>query len=168
MYKKIQHEGGDLAYFIEGQKTGARDNGRTPFQWDSSANAGFSTGTPWLKVNPNYSTVNVEAEEKDPNSILHYFRKMVKIRKNHPALVYGKYDLLDKENKQVYAYTRTLGVTKYLVLLNFSKENLDYPLPISIENGHYSVIINNLIDSPPIEENKIKLAPYQALILELK
>src|SRR5882724_519596 len=120
MYKKVKNGKGDLHKFLEAQKISARDNGRTPFQWDSSANAGFTNGSPWLKVNPNYRTVNVAAEEKDPRSPLNYFRKMVKLRKSDPALVYGRYSLLDKDNKQVYAYMREWQGEKILVLLNFS------------------------------------------------
>ncbi len=168
MYKKIKNEGGDLQYFLEGQKIGARDNGRTPFQWDSSANAGFTTGNPWIRVNPNYTTINVAAEETDPGSILNYFRKMVRVRKDNPVLIYGRYDLLDRDNPRVYAYTRSLGTEKQLVILNFSKAALDYTLPIAVQNGQYAVIINNLGIDPVIRDNKISLSPYQALILEIK
>ncbi|MES1223515.1 MAG: alpha-glucosidase [Bacteroidota bacterium] len=168
MYKTIQNAGGDLQYFLEGQKIGARDNGRTPFQWDSSANAGFTSGTPWIKVNPNYKTVNVAAEENDPNSILNYFRKMIRLRKSSPVLIYGKYELQDKANAKVYAYTRTLGKARNLVILNFSKDSLDYELPVKVDADQYSVLINNTSQVPEIKENKIKLLPYEALILEIK
>lgn len=90
-YKQTKAEGGDLNQFIESHKISARDNGRTPFQWDNSENAGFSTGTPWLKVNPNHKTINVAAQENDPNSILNYFRKMVALRKNDLTLIYGQF-----------------------------------------------------------------------------
>jgi oligo-1,6-glucosidase len=72
MYKQIKARGGDLNEFMEAQKVSARDNGRTPFQWNNTANAGFTTATPWIKVNPNYQTVNVAMEEKDPSSVLNY------------------------------------------------------------------------------------------------
>jgi oligo-1,6-glucosidase len=119
MYGQIKVKGGDLKEFIEAQKISARDNGRTPFQWDASSNAGFTIGSPWIKVNPNYTTVNVAVQEKDANSCLNYFRKIVKLRKETPALTYGKYILLDKANPDVYAYTREWEGKKYLVLLNF-------------------------------------------------
>src|SRR5207344_1759379 len=93
--------------------------GRTPFQWDGSQNAGFSTGTPWIKVNSNYKTINEAAQDKDPNSVLNYFRKIVKLRKDNLALVYGKYTLLDKTNPDVYAYSREMDGKKLLILLNF-------------------------------------------------
>lgn len=166
MYKKIKNEGGDLQYFLEGQKISARDNGRTPFQWDSTANAGFTKGISWLKVNPNYKTINVAAQEKDPNSTLHYFRKMVKLRKALPELVYGNYKLLDKNNSKVYAYTRTLNSKKILVVMNFFDTDVKFNLPSS-EGKVGVVLINNLTDYK-IKDGSINLRPYQAMIVRLK
>jgi oligo-1,6-glucosidase len=121
MYEQIRAQGGDLQQFLEAQKFSARDNSRTPFQWDSTMNAGFTTGTPWLKINPNYININAATQENDPGSCLNYFRKMTHLRKETPALVYGKYSLLDKNNPAVYAYLRELNSEKILVLLNFSQ-----------------------------------------------
>ena len=90
MYQQIKNNGGDLREFLNDQKITARDNGRTPFQWDNSNNAGFTAGTPWIKVNPNYKTVNVAGEEKDSMSCLNYFRKLIKLRKENLVFVYGK------------------------------------------------------------------------------
>ena len=164
-YKKLQNENGDIDRFLQGQKIGARDNGRTPFQWDDSKNAGFSNATPWLKVNPNYKKVNVAAEEKDPNSVLNYFRKMVKLRKSLPELVYGKYNLLEKENDKVYAYTRTLDKKKVIVLLNFSKTTTTFDIPKNIGTTG-QVLINNLKEII-LQERAIKLQPYQAVVIRL-
>lgn len=166
MYKKIKNEGGDLTYFLEGQKMSARDNGRTPFQWNDSANAGFTKGKPWLKVNPDYKTINIEMEERNPDSALHYFRKMVKLRKSLPELVYGKYKLLEKNNLNVYAYTRTSGDRKVLVLLNFSDKTVIFDLPASIGKPG-SILINNLKDHCIIK-NSFDLLPWQSLIVRLK
>ena len=165
-YKKLQLEGGDLQHFLNGQKISARDNGRTPFQWDDTENAGFSKGKPWLKVNPNYKTINVAAEEKDPNSPLHYFRKMVKLRKALPELVYGEYKLLDENNRQVYAYTRSLNGKKFLVVMNFSDKDVQFKLPASAGKAG-EVLINNLTDYQ-IKEGSFNLKPYQAMIVRLK
>ena len=165
-YKKLQSEGGDLQHFLNGQKISARDNGRTPFQWDNTENAGFSKGKSWLKVNPNYKTINVAAEEKDPNSPLRYFRKMVKLRKALPELVYGEYKLLDENNSQVYAYTRTLGNKKVLVVMNFSPKDGAFNLPSSVGKAG-QVLINNLADHK-IKDGSFELKPYQAMIIRLK
>ncbi|MEP6949748.1 MAG: alpha-glucosidase [Ginsengibacter sp.] len=166
LYKKLQFEGGDLQHFLNGQKISARDNGRTPFQWYHTKNAGFSKGKPWLKVNPNYNTINVAAEEKDPNSPLHYFRKMVRLRKALPELIYGEYKLLDENNSQVYAYTRTLNSKKVLVVLNFSAKNVSFNLPAKAgKTGE--VLINNLADYQ-MKDGSFNLKPWQAMIVRLK
>jgi oligo-1,6-glucosidase len=164
-YKKLQNENGDLNYFLQGQKIGARDNGRTPFQWDDSKNAGFTNGHPWLKVNPNYKKLNAAAQEKDPNSTLNYFRKMVRLRKALPELVYGKYELLDKDNDKVYAYTRTLDKKKVLVLLNFSTSRSKFEIPK--QTGSLNVLMNN-VASLSVKNNTVTMEPYQALIVRLQ
>ena len=165
MYEKTKNEGGDLDYFLEGQKISARDNGRTPFQWDDSKNAGFTNGTPWIKVNPNYKKINVAAQDKDPNSVLNYFRRMIKLRKQLPELVYGKYELLDKTNEKIYAYTRTLDKKKVLVVLNFSTTNTTFDIPKNIGTPG-QILINNLKEIT-LQERAIKLQPYQAVVLRL-
>jgi len=146
LLNEYQHEkniGGDLQKFLKRKQFESRDNGRTPFQWDDSKNGGFTTGTPWLQVNANYKTINAAAQEKDPNSVLNYFRKMVKLRKALPELVYGNYELLDKENKNIYAYTRTLDKKKILVVLNFSKTNTTFYLPENLGTIG-ELLINNV------------------------
>ncbi|MEO5783327.1 MAG: alpha-amylase family glycosyl hydrolase, partial [Ginsengibacter sp.] len=164
-YKKLQNENGDLDYFLEGQKISARDNGRTPFQWNETKNAGFSTAAPWLKVNPNYKKINVAAQEKDHNSILNYFRKMVKLRKALPELVYGKYELLDKDNEKIYAYTRTYNGKKVLVVLNFSVSKTKFDIPK--KTGALNVLMNN-VASISVKNNTVTMEPYQALIIRLQ
>ena len=165
MYGQIKAKGGDLQHFLNGQKIGARDNGRTPFQWDSTANAGFTTGTPWIKINDNKKEINVAAEEKDANSPLQYFRKIVKLRKdNKDILVYGKYTLLDKENPEVYAYTREANGEKVLVLLSFSKNGGTFNLD-NMQLGEEW--INNL-QPLKVNGNKVTMQPYQACVVKLK
>lgn len=163
-YIGLKNKGGDLQAFLEQQKQTSRENGRTPFQWDTTQNAGFTTGTPWLKVNPNYKTVNAEAQEKDPNSTLNYFRKLVKLRKQEPAFVYGKYTLLDKENPNIYAYTRDLNGKKFLVLLNFSDKDANYNIGFSTHKS--KIILGNYKSRKGIKANILQ--PYEAQIIELK
>jgi oligo-1,6-glucosidase len=162
MYQQIKNKGGDLKAFLAAQKIMARDNSRTPFQWNDSANAGFTTGTSWLKINPNYKTVNAAAEENDANSCLNYFRKIVKLRKDNLVLVYGKYSLLDRNNKQVYAYTRELNGRKLLVLLNFSSTNANANTGIDVSKAKI------LIDNYTSTNNSNSLRPYEAVLYELK
>jgi len=162
MYQKIKNEGGDLNAFIESQKNGgARDNGRTPMQWSNTTEAGFTSGTPWIRVNPDYTTINVSAEEQDPNSILNYFKKMVRLRKIIPALIYGKYTLIDKNNPSIFCYTRELNGHKILVLLNFKARNATAITGLDLSRAR--VLIGNY-SNPSLSET---LRPYEAVVLEI-
>lgn len=164
-YILLQSQKGNVKEFLEAAKISARDNGRTPFQWDATANAGFTTGTPWLKVNPNYKNINVAAEVGATNSCLSYFKKAVQLRKNNKVLVYGKYELLDKANEKIYAYTRGEGTNKLLVILNFSKDKINWNLPAGL-----------IIDRTPLLNNyatflvngSVTLEPYQAIVVKVK
>jgi oligo-1,6-glucosidase len=158
---QLQH-GGDIAAFMKKIQFECRDNGRTPFQWDTTINAGFSTGTPWLAVNPNYTIINKAALEKDPNSVLNYFRKLSAFRKANPILVYGKYTLLDKTNPQVYAYTREWEGKKWLVLLNFSDKEANVSIGMDITNKKL------LLSNYQIAATANSLRAYEARVVELQ
>ncbi len=164
-YQYVKNNGGDTAALLKQFQFSQRDNGRTPFQWDATANGGFTTATPWIKANPNYATINQAAAEKDANSTLNYFRKMTKLRKDNPALVYGKYMLLDKANPNVYAYTRTLGNVKLLIVLNWSKIQMNWNLPAGITPKGEPLINNYAITN--MSQNSILLKPYQAMVVSL-
>jgi oligo-1,6-glucosidase len=166
MYQKTKNEGGDLEYFLTGQKISARDNGRTPFPWDATKHAGFTTGTPWLKINPNNNKINVEVQDNDPNSVLNYFRKMVKMRKQLPELIYGKYELLDESNEKIYAYTRTWNAKKVLVLLNFSSSRPKFIIPGDSGNA-LNVLMNN-VNTIRVKNNSVTMEPWQALVIRMQ
>ncbi len=157
-----KNTGGNREQFIKGLQFSCRDNGRTPFQWDATANAGFSTGKPWINTNPNYTTINLASQEKDPQSTLNYFRKMVSLRKNQSALQYGTYTLLDKDNPELFAYLRILGESKILVLLNFTSHNAIAKTGIDLSNAVQ--LINNY--SAP--SKGASLRPYEAVLYQLK
>ena len=166
-YQHQKNIGGDLLKFMERLKFDCRDNGRTPFQWDNSPNAGFTKGTPWIKVNPNYPAINETAQENEPNSVLNYFRKLTSLRKSNPVLVYGKYTLIDKKNPKVYAYTRESEGKKILVLLNFSASPAT--TESKIISGNATMLLGNYQSPPVIRKIKaqITLRPYEALIYQL-
>ncbi len=167
MYKYLKNHGEDVHAFLEAQKMTARDNARTPFQWNTSVNAGFTKGTPWIQVNPNYKTVNVAIEARDPNSCLNYFKKMIELRKQHKTLIYGKYTLLDKENKQIYSYTRTLNGKTILILLNFSPKDGRTNIYQNFTNA--ICLIDNYNESLKIKINEpVQLRPYEAAVFELE
>ena len=98
----------------------SRDNARTPMQWSSEKNAGFTAGTPWINVNANYKTINAEMQIKDPDSVYSYYKKINCLRKNNPVIVYGDFEMLDFENKELFVYTRKLEEKKLLVITNFT------------------------------------------------
>jgi oligo-1,6-glucosidase len=160
-YKETINKGGDPAAFLKAASHTSRDNSRTPFQWDSTRNAGFTTGTPWIKVNPDYATVNAAAQEKDPNSILNYFRRVVRLRKDNLVLVYGKYALVDKDNPDVYAYTREGYGKKMLILLNFRTHTARANTGIDLSNARL------LVDNYPEPPGGDSLRPYEARVYEL-
>lgn len=161
-YEHLKEIGGDLKAFLQEQKLTARENGRTPFQWNDSKNAGFTTGKPWLKVNPNYKTINKEAEEKDPNSNLNYFRKLINLRKENPVLVYGKFEIIDKENPDVFAYTRELNGSKLLIVLNFTEKKCTFKSDLDIKNA--KIILSNY-NNP---SKDLSVEPYESVIYKLK
>ncbi|BFZ58824.1 hypothetical protein PYCC9005_005889 [Savitreella phatthalungensis] len=107
----------------------SRDHGRLPMQWDNSKNAGFTTGTPWLRVHDEYEVLNVAEQEKDQNSVLNYYRALIALRKRHPALALGHFELLDPESETTMCYTKEYLQEKLLVLLNFSKESQRVDIP---------------------------------------
>lgn len=143
-------------------KTG-RDNSRTPMQWSSEKNAGFSEGNPWMKVNPNYTEINAEKEIQDPDSIYHYYRKLIQIRKQHKTLIYGSYDLILEENDHIYAYTRSLGNEAFVVAVNLFAEKADFRLPAAIEKSDKELLISNYED---LEENVLK--PFESRVYKLR
>ena len=138
-----------------------RDNARTPMQWDDSENAGFTTGTPWIKVNPNYTEINAKAAVADKDSVFHYYKKLIALRKEEPILVYGHYALLEPEHESLYVYTRTLEEKKLLVICSFTKEPVSYEIPA--EFGGAKVLIGNYGRSEA--EGTIEVKPYEALVL---
>lgn len=162
-YKRILNEGGDTDAYLEKQKLIARDNARTPFQWNDSPNAGFTTGTPWIKVNPNYKTVNVTAEEQNPDSILNYFKKVIKFRKENEAFVYGDYLLLDEQNPRIYAYQRTWKGERFIVTLNFSPHMAKMDFIADMKNCK-AIFCNYNDESKRVKNGTLLLRPFEAVI----
>ncbi len=166
-YKLLQQQNIDLEDFIENEKKASRDNARTPMQWSLDTHAGFTNNTPWIKVNSNYKTgINVEEQEKQSDSVLNYFRKMVKIRKSHLGLIYGSYQLVLPENEQVYAYTRSLDTERYLILLSFSEESTQVTID-DIEFSKADLLISNDECQTEKTNHQFTLKPYQAVVYQL-
>ena len=136
-----------------------RDNARTPMQWDDSENAGFTTGTPWFAVNPNYKTINAAAQVEDPDSIYNYYRKLIELRKEEEVIVYGTFDGLEDADENLYIYTRSSENKKILVICNFTEKELDVPASIAdMVKENRGILIGNYKD---ISE---KIRPYEAVV----
>ena len=143
----------------------SRDNARTGMQWDDSPNAGFTTGEPWIMTNPNYVTINAKAQLADPNSVFHYYKKLIALRRNSQwsdTIVYGSYDLLDPEHEAVYAYTRTGETGKLLVVCNLSDKEVDFTVPAEVQWTAAEQIIGSC--APAAAEREMKLAPWAAAV----
>ena len=139
-----------------------RDNARTPMQWDDSAYAGFSTANPWIMVNPNYTKINAKDQVNREDSVFKYYQKLIKLRHESELIVYGTYDLILDDDKDIYAYIRTLGDEKLIVYCNFSENTREVELPEEFTNG--KVLISNYIDAKV--NHKIALRPYEAIVIQ--
>lgn len=139
-----------------------RDNARTPMQWDDSAYAGFSTANPWIMVNPNYTKINARDQVNREDSVFKYYQKLIKLRHESELIVYGTYDLILDDDKDIYAYIRTLGDEKLIVYCNFSENTREVEFPEEFTNG--KVLISNYIDAKV--NHKITLRPYEAIVIQ--
>ena len=139
----------------------ARDNARTPMQWNAEKNAGFTTGTPWYQVNPNYTEINAEDAMSREDSAFYYYQKLIRLRREHEIMAYGIYDLLLPEDEDLYIYTRTLENEKWLILCNFHEKER---VITSMRMGR--VILSNYADTPQLEELCL-LRPYEAVIYQI-
>ena len=139
----------------------SRDNARTPMQWDDSEQAGFTDGESWIKVNPNYKEINAAQQLKDPNSIFHYYQKLISLRKEKDIIVYGEFEPLYRDDEQIFAYTRKLDQEKLLTVCNFSERNAEMEIPEEFKGAE--CLITNL--DRTVFEGKIVLKPYEAFVL---
>ena len=139
-----------------------RDNARTPMQWDDSAYAGFSTANPWIMVNPNYTKINAKDQVNREDSVFKYYQKLIKLRHESELIVYGTYDLILDDDKDIYAYIRTLGDKKLIVYCNFSENTREVELPEEFVNK--KVLISNYSDAKA--NQKITLRPYEAIVIQ--
>ncbi len=142
----------------------SRDNARTPMQWDDSGNAGFTDGMPWIKVNPNYKEINAKEQMGRADSVFHYYQKLIRLRKEHEIIVYGKYQLLMEEDKNLYVYTRTLGQERMLVICNFRKETQEFTMPEGFEPGKGEILIGNY-EGQEIKKS-MTLRPFEAMAVK--
>ena len=160
MYRERLAKGYAEKEIMESIYAKGRDNARTPMQWDDTAHAGFTTGTPWMQVNPNYREINAEAARKDPASIFHYYRKLIRLRKEDPIFAEGDFKLLLEEDENIFAYVRSLADREVLVVANFTEREIICTLPEEWKGGE--VLIHNYKDGGKSEV----LRPYESMMIE--
>ncbi|MER2181184.1 MAG: alpha-glucosidase [Desemzia incerta] len=164
MYRERIEEGYSEKEIFESINAKGRDNARTPMQWDRTAEGGFTSGKPWLAVNPNYSAINVEQALKDKESIFYCYQKLIQLRKEHPLIVYGKYELLLPDHPTLFAYTRSYGEEKWLIVANFSET--ENQISLSQEPTDLKPIISNgKVESYNLKE--LILSPYETFVVKV-
>ena len=163
MYKERRAQGYTHEELMESIYAKTRDNARTPMQWDTTEQAGFTTGKPWIKVNPNYTEINAAEQVDRENSIFNYYRKLIQLRKELPVLTDGKFTMLDMDHNQIFAYLRDNGEDKLLVVCNFYGNTVDYAVSEKAED--LELLIGNYT-----EENMQTdvLRPYEARIYRIR
>jgi oligo-1,6-glucosidase len=168
MYREmVEEKGMDARAVLEIIHAKSRDNARTPMQWNAGEQAGFTTGIPWLRVNPNYPKIHVEQALQDRDSIFYYYQKLIRLRKQYPIMVYGDYDLILADHAQIYAFTRTMGAERLLVILNFSQDTPVFELPSHIAFSQQELLIANYGVNSAEDLQQIKLRPYEARVYRL-
>lgn len=166
IYEEKINEGVSVNEALKAVASISRDNARTPMQWDSTNYAGFSENTPWIDVNENYKSINVESQLANENSVLNFYKKLIKIRKENLSLIYGRYDMILEEDEKIYAYTRTLDNDKYVVIVNLSDEEALYKyddLDLIYENlmlANYKVREHGIL-------KEVVLKPYEARLYKV-
>ncbi|MGF2617949.1 alpha-glucosidase [Rossellomorea vietnamensis] len=165
-YNEQMEAGEPVEKTMESIYVKGRDNARTPMQWNASRNAGFTDGESWLAVNPNHTEINTEAQVNDEDSIFNYYKKLIELRKQHEIIVYGRYELILGDHEKLYAYTRTLGDEKLLVLCNFYGEDLEINLPEEVVSSNASTLITNYKGETKLAK-QMKLQPYEAIVYKL-
>jgi len=165
-YKAAKAAGQDMEAYMQIVHEFSRDNARTPVQWSGAANAGFTEGTPWLDVNPNFSDINVADAVENPDSIWHYYRQLIRLRKTHKeAWVYGDMQYLDFENEQVFAYLRTAEKVQHLIALNFTAATVAFALPEGLNVAAARWVIGNYPEQAATAT--LQLRPYEARVYKM-
>jgi oligo-1,6-glucosidase len=162
-YRQAVAAGADPEAVLRGLRAMGRDNARTPVQWDGTRNAGFTTGEPWLAVNPNHTWLNAQAQYDDPDSVFNHYRKLIGLRHELPVIALGDFRMLLADHPHVYAYERTLDDTRLLVVANLcgAAQTVDLAADWSADD----VILANT-DDVRVSPGRVDLGPWQALVFQ--
>lgn len=165
IYKIKEKEGLKKEQILEILMQKSRDNSRTPMQWDDSENAGFTTGKPWIGIPENYKEINAKAVVEDKNSVFYHYQKLIKLRKSEDLFVIGKYEDIDLENKNVYAYKRVGENGELIVISNFYENEVRFDIK-GLEIEKCKVLLSNYKENLKVEGNEIVLKPYESIIFK--
>ncbi|WP_280768565.1 glycoside hydrolase family 13 protein [Salipaludibacillus daqingensis] len=169
MYNEKREEGLSNEELLKKIHIKGRDNARTPVQWDDSDHAGFTTGTPWIKVNPNYREINAKQALEDSESIFYYYQNLINLRHNHDVVVYGSFDVLMEDDEDVFAYKRELADETLLVYCNFYDGKPRVEIPAEFREGDRSLFISNYkVDRDEVQSNEFLLKPYEVRVYHVK
>ncbi|WOD62427.1 alpha,alpha-phosphotrehalase [Niallia taxi] len=169
MFQILKQTGKTEEEILEILRRKSRDNSRTPVQWNKEANAGFTSGTPWINTARNYQEINAEAALKDSDSIFYHYQKLISLRKEYDIITNGNYELLLPEDPQIFAYVRSVGAEKLIVINNFYETPCKFELPAHLDVDGYStsILISNYSDSKT-DLQKIELRPYESIVFHLQ
>jgi oligo-1,6-glucosidase len=167
-HELVEEKGFDPQIVLATLHAKSRDNARTPMQWDDGLHAGFTSGSPWIKVNPNYRVINVKQSEADPDSIFWYYHRLIRLRRENPVLVYGVYDLILEDHEAIYAFTRTFRDDRLLVILNFTGDAPVFELPVHIPLSGKGLLISNYGVDPAEDIRRLTLRPFEARVYRLR
>lgn len=163
-YQIVKKEGGDVNQLLDKYKMENRDNARTPMQWNNSINAGFTTGKPWFHVNPNYTEINVKQQLNDKFSILSYYKALIQLKKSDLIYTYGKFNMVDAENEQVFAYTRTFKNNTVLIVANLTNEVSELNLPFELDISSVDIKLHNYHLN---DINLDHIKPYESFVVKI-
>ena len=144
----------------------SRDNARTPYQWDSSENAGFTSGKPWIKVNPKYTDINLEADRSSEDSIFDFYKKLIEMRKTNPAIVEGDLEFLLEDHESILCYLRRSPEQSLLVVANYCGNNVKFDMPHELCDGKWERLLTNKKDTVPSVLGSRELLPWEVEIYE--
>ena len=163
-YQIVKKEGGDVNQLLDKYKMENRDNARTPMQWNNSINAGFTTGKPWFHVNPNYTEINVKQQLNDKFSILSYYKALIQLKKSDLIYTYGKFSMVDAENEQIFAYTRSFKNNTVLIVANLTNEVSELNLPFELDISSVDIKLHNYHLN---DINLDHIKPYESFVVEI-
>jgi len=167
VYSEAKAQNKDLGDLMKQIHIQGRDNARTPIQWSSEVNGGFTEGQPWIKINPNYREINVANQQEDPDSILNFYRQLIKLRKNNLTLVYGDYQDIDLSHTSIFSFWRWEENSTYLVAINMSEQASSVSIDDKFNLDNKVLLLSNVSKEPVFNNNLLELGPWEAVIFKV-